>query len=113
LPSIVARQAKRAASAFGDFMMTIDEEIQHLIHFLSRGADYTVSIGTISIASICADDECWVVNWREEDEGIILECQKDFVSLFDASQFFVEKRRYMCIGADFDQLRESKDEQEE
>lgn len=94
-------------------MMTIDEEIQHLIHFLSRGADYTVSIGSISISSICADDECWVVNWREEDDGIVLECQKDFVSLFDAAQFFVEKRRYMCIGADFDQLRESKDEQEE
>lgn len=109
MPNTVAKLVKRADSPFGDFMMTIDEEIQHLIHFLSRGADYEVSIGPISICSICADDECWVVNWREEDDGIILECQKDFVSLFDASQFFVEKRRYMCIGADFRNL-ENNDE---
>ncbi len=82
-------------------MITIDEEIQRILHFLSQGIDYTIVIGSLSIGSICANDECWVVSWREEDDGVILECQKDFSCLFDAAQCFVEKRRYMCIGADF------------
>jgi len=88
-------------------MITIDEEIQHLLHFLSHQIDYTVAIGTLSISSVCANDECWVVSWQEQDGDLILECQKDFVCLFDAAQYFVEKRRYMCVGADFDRLRES------
>ena len=92
-------------------MITIDEEISYLLHFLSNQIDYTVSIGaTLTISQVCSDDSCWVVNWEEKDGIFILECQKDFKSLYDAVQFFVEKRRYMCLGADFDLLRESNDE---
>jgi len=85
-------------------MISIDEEIQRIIHFLSQGIDYTLTIGILSITPICSDEACWVVSWQEQIDDTILECQKDFISLFDAAQYFVEKRRYMCIGSDFDTL---------
>jgi hypothetical protein len=85
-------------------MISIEEEVQRIVHFLSQGIDYTLTIGTLSVTPICSDEACWVVNWQEQFDNTILECQKDFISLFDAAQCFVEKRRYMCIGSDFDTL---------
>lgn len=85
-------------------MISIDEEIQRVILFLSQGIDYTLVIGSLSITPICSDEACWVVNWQEKFDDTILECQRDFISLFEAAQCFVEKRRYMCIGSDFDSL---------
>jgi len=85
-------------------MISIEEEVQRIVHFLSQGIDYTLIIGTLNITPICSDEACWVVTWQEQFDNTILECQKDFISLFDAAQCFVEKRRYMCIGSDFDTL---------
>lgn len=85
-------------------MITIDEEIQNLIHFLSHQIDFTVTIGHLSIGSVCGEEDCWIVTWKEDDGGMVLECQKDFSCLFDAAQYFVEKRRYFCLGSDFRDL---------
>lgn len=87
-------------------MMTIDNEVQVLIHFLSHQADYTVTIDHLTIGSVCHQDDCWVVCWKEQDGNTSLDCQKDFYCLFDACQYFVEKRRYFCIGSDFRELME-------
>lgn len=87
-------------------MMTIDNEVQVLIHFLSHQTDYTVTIGHLNIGSVCGQDDCWVVAWQECDGAMLLDLQKDFSCLFDACQFFVEKRRYFCLGSDFRELVE-------
>jgi hypothetical protein len=91
-------------------MMTIDNEIQVLIHFLSHQVDYRITLEHLSIESVCGEDDCWIVSWKEMDSGMELLCQKDFSCLFDAAQFFVEKRRYLCLGADFRELENSQDE---
>jgi hypothetical protein len=85
-------------------MITIDEEIQNIIHFLSHQIDFTITIGHLSIGSVCGEEDCWIVTWKEDDAGMHLECQKDFSCLFDAVQYFVEKRRYLCLGSDFREL---------
>lgn len=87
-------------------MMTIDNEIQILVHFLSHQTDYTVTIEHLSIGSVCSSEECWTVSWQETEDNIVYEATKDFRCLFDACQFFVEKRRYFCIGSDFRELLE-------
>lgn len=91
-------------------MITIDEEIQNLIHFLSHQIDYRITIEHLSIGSVCNQDDCWIVNWRDQEDNIVFDCQKDFSCLFDAVQFFVEKRRYFCLGADFRDVLENSNE---
>lgn len=91
-------------------MMTIDNEIQVLIQFLDHQRDYEVTLDHLSIESLCGEDDCWVVTWKEYDGGMEMICQKDFSCLFDAATYFVEKRRYFCIGADFRALEKEKDE---
>src|ERR1700675_4289533 len=86
-------------------MMTIEEEIHHLIDFLSHPAGFDVGMG--GILQIRPIDEGsppinWAVDWEEDDGDLRLNYEKEFASLQEAVQFFVEKRRYMCNGMDFE-----------
>lgn len=104
MPITVVEPVKKAASLFGDTMMTIEEEVKHLVEFLSHPAGFNVGMG--GILQIRPVDEGspptnWAVDWEEEDENLVYEYEKCFTSLQEAAQFFVEKRRYMCEGLDF------------
>ena len=86
-------------------MMTIEEEIQHLMDFLSHPAGFDVGMG--GILQIRPIDEGspptnWAVDWEDQEGDVISEYEKCFPSLQEAVQFFVEKRRYMCHGLDFE-----------
>ncbi len=88
-------------------MMTIEEEIQHLMIFLSHPAGFDVDMG--GILCIRPVDEGspptnWAVDWEEHIEGVRYDYEKYFSSLAEAVKFFVEKRHYMCNGLDFDQI---------
>ncbi|HEY5268335.1 MAG TPA: hypothetical protein VII94_04335 [Candidatus Saccharimonadales bacterium] len=88
-------------------MMTIEEEIEHLMTFLSHPGGFDVDMGGI----LCIrpiDEGCpptsWAVDWEEHIEGICYDYEKLFPSLAEAVKFFVEKRHYMCNGLDFSQM---------
>lgn len=88
-------------------MMTIDEEVKRLIDFLSHPAGFNVGMG--GVLQIRPVDEGspptnWAVDWEEDDESLVYEYEKCFPSLQEAAQFFVEKRRYMCEGLDFQKI---------
>lgn len=88
-------------------MMTIEEETQHLEDFLSHSCGFEVSIYAIlRIRPI--DEGCpprdWEVSWSERIDDIEYDSFKEFNSLHDACECFVEKRRYLCLGADFEQI---------
>lgn len=93
-------------------MMTIDDEVRHLVAFLSHPAGFDVDIsGTLCIRPIDENSppEHWEVDWIENpyaqvSEAFAYEFHKEFASLQDAAQFFVEKRRYMCNGLDFEAI---------
>ena len=93
-------------------MMTIDEEIEVLVEFLSHPAGFDVDWGGIlQIRPIDENSppELWEVDWIENYEAEVspafpYEYHKEFASLQEAAQFFVEKRRYMCVGLDFEAL---------
>lgn len=85
----------------------IEDEIKHIIDFLSHRCGFEVSLyATLQIRPI--DEGCppteWEVYWKETVDGVEFESYREFTSLQDAAQFFVEKRRYMCLGADFESL---------
>lgn len=89
-------------------MMTIDEEIERLETFLSHSCGFEVSVyALLQIRPI--DEGCppteWEVSWVQIVEGIGLESHRDFDNLHEACEFFVEKRRYLCLGADFEALQ--------
>ncbi len=87
--------------------MTIEEEIQHLVEFLSHPAGFDVGMGGILQIRPVSEDSPpsdWAVDWEEEADGVIYEYEKCFSSLQEAAQFFVEKRRYMCHGLDFESI---------
>lgn len=88
-------------------MMTIDEEVQRLEDFLSHSCGFEVSCYAIlQIRPI--DEGCppsdWEVSWKEMHDGIEYDSFKEFCNLHDACQYFVEKRRYLCLGADFEEI---------
>lgn len=88
-------------------MMTIDEEVQHLEDFLSHSCGFEVSCyALLEIRPI--DQGCpprdWEVSWKEKIDNVEYDSYKEFNSLHDACQCFVEKRRYLCLGADFEQI---------
>jgi hypothetical protein len=93
-------------------MMTIEEEVQHLVNFLSHPAGFDVDLGgMLCIRPIdeSSPPELWEVDWIENIETEVspafpYEFAKEFSSLQEAAQFFVEKRRYMCHGLDFDAI---------
>jgi hypothetical protein len=90
-------------------MITIEEEVSNIIHLMSGQIEYTLSIGNIILNSICGIEECWIVTWQQEDSGIQLQYQRDFNNLPEAALFFVEKRRYMCVGSDFENAKAEDD----
>ncbi len=88
-------------------MMTIEEEVQHLVTFLSHPAGFDVGMGgTLQIRPIDegSPPTSWAVDWEERDGDTVYEFEKEFPSLQEAAQFFVEKRRYMCNGLDFEAI---------
>lgn len=89
-------------------MMSIEDEVKHLITFLSHEAGFDVDMG--GVLCIRPIDEgspptFWEVDWEETDDGIKLSFAKEFPNLEEAAQFFVEKRHYLCEGADFQLIR--------
>jgi hypothetical protein len=86
-------------------MMTIEEEIKHLITFLQHPAGFDVDMaGQLCIRPIYEVREFWEVSWAEPEETVACEYHKEFVSLEEAAIFFVEKRHYLCLGLDFNEL---------
>jgi hypothetical protein len=89
-------------------MMTIDEEIEHLMTFLRHPGGFDVDMsGVLCIRPI--DEGCpptfWEVDWSEIEGDITLSFSKEFPNLEEAVRFFVEKRHYLCEGADFQAIR--------
>ena len=93
-------------------MMTIEEEIQHVINFLSHPAGFDVDLGgMLCIRPIdeYSPPEHWEVDWIENAEVEVspafpYEFHKEFSTLEEAATFFVEKRHYMCSGLDFEKI---------
>ncbi len=88
-------------------MMTIEEEIEHFKEFLSHPCGLEVSI--FAALQIRPIDEGsppteWEVSWIEIQDGIETTSYKEFNSLHNAVECFVEKRRYLCLGADFEKI---------
>ena len=88
-------------------MMTIEEEVKYLSDFLNHPCGFEVSL--FAILQIRPLDEAsppteWEVSWIEVHDGIEFQSFKEFTDLQKAVQFFVEKRRYMCLGADFEAI---------
>lgn len=92
--------------------MSIEEEIEMLVTFLSHPAGFDVGMhGTLMIRPI---DEYsppvhWEVDWEEEDDNLVMEFAKEFSTLREAATFYVERRRYMCAGLDFEILLNASD----
>ena len=87
--------------------MSIEEEIEMLITFLSHPAGFDVGMGgvlTIRPINEYSPPTSWEVDWEEEDDNLVYEYAKEFSSLQEAAQFFVEKRRLTCNGLDFEAI---------
>lgn len=88
-------------------MMTIDDEIALIIPVLNHPGGFDVDMGgVLCIRPIYEQSppEYWEVDWEQEDDGMICKYHKTFDNVFDAATFFVEKRRYLCLGLDFDKI---------
>lgn len=91
-------------------MMTIEQEIEHLIQFLKHPARFSVDLaGMLRISPIYGTTQHWEVYWEQIDDGIVYDYSKQFFDLEEAAQFFTEKRRYMCLGPDFNQIYNSEE----
>lgn len=85
--------------------MTIEEEIKHLIDFLLHPAGFSVDMnGQLGILPIYGTIEHWEVYWEDVDDGMNCQFQKIFFTLEEAATAFVERRRYMCLGLDFNKM---------
>jgi hypothetical protein len=85
-------------------MMSVDEEIEWLTEMLSHSAEFDICIHRVIY--IYRNSDHWEVLWQDNSEGMDCECQREFASLEEAVRCFVEKRRYLCVGNDFDQQSE-------
>ena len=95
-------------------MISIEEEVEQIITLLSYSAGYTLSMyGELTLSPIYGAIEHWEVAWQEQEVGMICDYQKLFPTLSEAVQFFVEKRRYMCLGEDFVKIYNSTDKENE
>lgn len=88
-------------------MMSIEEEIDHFMAFLSHPAGFDAGFG--GILQIRPIDEGspptnWAVDWEDREGDTVLEYEREFPSLRAAVEFFVEKRRYLCYGLDFEAI---------
>lgn len=87
--------------------MTIEEEVQSLVTFLSHPAGFNVDWGGILTIRPISEDSPptdWAVNWQETSDDVAYECEKCFNNLQEAAQCFVEKRRYLLLGLDFESI---------
>ena len=86
-------------------LMAINDEIKHLKDFLSHPCGYIVDVaGELCIFPIYEMREYWEVSWKMTEDGITCDMNRQFVNLDDAVRFFVEKRRYLCLGSDFNAI---------
>jgi hypothetical protein len=88
-------------------MMTIEEEIEHLFTFISHPAGFNVDMcGLLCIRPIneASPPTFWEVDWEDEENGTVMKFHKEFVDLRAACVFYVERRRLMCLGLDFEAL---------
>lgn len=85
-------------------MMSIDEEIKALVAFLSNPAGFDVAMSDLHIRPIYGTIDHWEVDWEYEEAGTVLDFHRIFPTLEEAATFFVEKRRYLCLGLDFNQM---------
>jgi hypothetical protein len=93
-------------------LMSIEEETNRLITFLSHPAGFDVSMaGQLCIRPIYETVHHWEVDWEENEDSVNYRFQKIFNSLDEAALFFVEKRRYLCLGLDFNQIAMEVDKQ--
>lgn len=94
-------------------MITIDEEVKHVIAFLSTHIGYSISMGgDVNIIPVYGTIQHWEVTWKEQEDQIVYDYHKSFFTLDEAAQFFVEKRRYLCLGTDFVDLYNSDEEED-
>lgn len=96
-------------------MMTIEEEVKHLLTFLAHPVGFEVSVfAMLTIRPIDENSppDHWEVDWTGNEDGMDCEYHKAFYSLEEAVQFFVEKRRYMCLGVDFEKILMTTEEME-
>jgi hypothetical protein len=90
-------------------MQTIEDEIEHLITFISHPAGFSVDMESmLVIRPVYHTVHHWEVDWQidEADESgqlITMRFQKIFNDIKEAATFFVEKRHYMCLGIDFNE----------
>lgn len=86
-------------------MMTIEEEIDHLVKFLQHPAGFDVDMaGQLCIRPVYETTQHWEVDWEEIEGTINLKFYKLFGDLKEAATFFVEKRHYLCLGLDFNEI---------
>jgi|SRR5271168_4875561 hypothetical protein len=88
-------------------MMTIEEEIDYLVIFLSHPAGFNVDWGgLLTIRPISEDSppSLWAVDWQETIDDTVFYNERSFPSLQEAVTCFVEKRHYLLFGLDFEQL---------
>ena len=86
-------------------MITIEEEIKQIVTLLSYPAGYSLSLnGELTLSPIYGTIEHWEVFWEEIEDSTALDYRKIFFTLEEAVTFFVEKRRYLCLGVDFNQM---------
>lgn len=86
-------------------MMTIEEEIEHFVTFLSHPAGFNVDWAAhIGIRGIdeCCPPQSWEVSWTEMIDGVSIDSYKEFHSLREAVTCFVEKRHLLLYGLDFE-----------
>lgn len=86
-------------------IITIEDEVNLLMALLSHPAGF--DMGCAGMLTIRPTDECspphsWEVEWEHELDGYKVNSYRSFESLQMAVQFFVEKRRYMLLGLDFE-----------
>ena len=89
--------------------MSIEDESAYLTKFLSESTGFGLNYSdqlSISPVGETAPYTWWIVGWENQLDGFGCYSTKSFNNLEEAAQFFVEKRRYLCLGGDFRQLQE-------
>jgi hypothetical protein len=95
-------------------MMTIEEEIEHFMAFLSHPAGFDVDMfGLLCIRPIdeCCPPQSWEVDWEDLVDGVHVSLHRSFNDLREAVTFYVERRHLMCLGIDFEALLMKEDEE--
>lgn len=91
-------------------MLTIEEEVKRLIFLLESDAGYTISLnGDLTLSPVYGTRDRWEVYWEEQEGDTVFDYRKLFLTLEEAANYFVEKRRYLCLGVDFNQMYEAPD----